>query len=73
MNTFNEIENELIDDCYLFINELAVDAGKVVKDGFIKSKNVDFKTANYDLVTEYDRQCEELLIQGIRNRYPNHK
>ncbi|XP_037041708.1 inositol monophosphatase 2-like isoform X1 [Bradysia coprophila] len=71
--TFNEIENELIDDCYNFINVLAIDAGTLVKKGFTKAKNVSYKTSNADLVTEYDRRCEQLLIQGIQNRYPDHK
>lgn len=73
MTTFNELENELVDGCYIFINELAIEAGKVVKEGFSKTKNVDYKTSNFDLVTEYDRRCEELLIQGIKSKYPNHK
>lgn len=73
MTTFNELENKLVDDCYVFINELAIEAGKVVKEGFSKTKNVDYKTSDYDLVTEYDRRCEELLIQGIRDKYPTHK
>lgn len=73
MSVFNDIENKLIDDCYTFIKELAVDAGKVVNEGFSKVKSVECKTGNYDLITEYDRRCEELLIQGILNKYPNHK
>lgn len=74
MSTFSETENKLIDDCYALINELAIEAGKLVKDGFTKvTKTVDFKTSNFDLVTEYDRRCEALLIQGITNQYPDHK
>lgn len=73
MATLNEVENTLVDDCYTFINELAIDAGKVVKEGFSKTTNVDYKTSSFDLVTEYDRRCEEVLIQGIQNKYPNHK
>lgn len=71
--TFNEIENELIDECYSLINVLARDAGRLVKEGFTKAKNVTCKTSNADLVTEYDRRCEELLIQGIQTKYPGHK
>lgn len=73
MTTFSDVENKLIDECYTLINELVIDAGKLVKDGFSKTKSVDYKTSNYDLVTEYDRRCEELLIQGIKNKYPNHR
>lgn len=74
MTTLTETENELIDDCYIFINELAIDAGRLVKEGFTKvTKSVDFKTSSFDLVTEYDRRCEELLIQGISKKYPSHK
>ncbi len=73
MATFNELENTLIDDCYIFINELAIEAGNLVREGFSKTKNVDYKTSSHDLVTEYDRRCEELLIQGIQKKYPEHK
>lgn len=73
MTTFNEFEEKLIDESYALINELAIDAGKVVNEGFLKTKNIDYKANNFDLVTEYDRRCEELLIQGIRNKYPDHK
>lgn len=74
MTTLTEEENKLIDDCYILINELAIDAGKLVKEGFTKAaKSFNFKTSNFDLVTEYDRRCEELLIQGITNKYPPHK
>lgn len=74
MASLTETENQLVDDCYIFINELAIDAGKLVKEGFTRvTKSVEFKTSSFDLVTEYDRRCEELLIQGIRNKYPTHK
>lgn len=73
MTTFSDTENKLIDDCFSFINELAVDAGKVVKEGFLQTKFVDYKTSKFDLVTEYDRRCEELLIERIKSEYPEHK
>lgn len=73
MTTFTDAENVLIDEYYSFIGGLTVKAGKVVTEGFYKSKNVEYKTANFDVVTEYDRRCEDLLIQEISRRYPHHK
>lgn len=73
MTTFNELEEKLIDESYALVNGLAIDAGVVAKEGFLKTKSIEYKSSNFDLVTEYDRRCEELLIQGIRNKYPDHK
>lgn len=71
---FTDEENRLIDDCYTLILNLAKEAGKIVVAGFAEiNKNVDTKTGSWDLVTEYDRNVETLLINGILATYPEHK
>lgn len=36
-------------------------------------KNVEEKSCDVDLVTETDKQIEELFINGILSRFPNHR
>lgn len=31
------------------------------------------KSEIYDLVTEYDRKVEDILIEKIKHKYPDHK
>lgn len=74
MSSFSVEENALIDNCYRLILDLVRDAGKIVVTGFSEvSKRVDVKTASWDLVTEYDKNVEKMLINGILAQYPNHK
>lgn len=74
MTDFSIEENKLIDNCYQLILDLLIPAGRLVVEGFNEaSKSVNFKTATYDIVTEYDKNVETLLIDGIRNEYPEHK
>lgn len=71
---FTPAENALIDECYTVILDLIKNADKIVVTGFSEvSKKIDTKTASWDLVTKYDRQVEELLIDGILAKYPDHK
>lgn len=39
-------------------------------DGF---KNVDEKLGNWDLVTEYDRKIEDVIIGKLKSAFPGHK
>lgn len=72
--TFTDEENLLIDNCYTLILNLAKEAGKIVIAGFAElNKHVDTKTGTWDLVTEYDRNVENLLVNGILASYPEHK
>jgi len=34
---------------------------------------IESKTADWDLVTEYDKKVEEILINGLKERFPTHK
>ena len=51
--------------------ELAREAGAILRAGYNQKHQIDYKGA-IDLVTEVDRQAEEILIQSILNRFPQH-
>ncbi len=51
------------------IESLARRAGVLLKDGFGKEHQVDFKHAK-DLVTEMDRKAEDLILGEIRDQIP---
>lgn len=72
--TFNDEENHLIDDCLVLILKLIQEAGKIVVAGYAEvNKKIGTKSGTWDLVTEYDRNVEKLLIDGILVNYPQHK
>lgn len=62
-----------IGKCLEFAKRLVFEAGKLMKHGFEGEKIVETKTCRTDVVTNYDRQVEELLINGLAKEYPNHK
>lgn len=54
------------------IEELARGAGKILRDGYGKQHQIDFK-GEIDLVTEIDRQSEDYLLGEIAKHYPEHR
>ena len=50
----------------------ASNAGKILKDNFGKSLEIDFK-GDINLVTHIDRLCEETIVNIVRDRYPDHQ
>ncbi len=51
---------------------LAWQAGRILRDGYEKEHQVDYKGV-IDLVTEVDRQSEAYLLGEIRRRFPGHR
>ena len=51
--------------------ELAREAGALLREGYGRIHAPERK-GRIDLVTEYDRRSERLLIEGIRRRFPDH-
>lgn len=52
---------------------LAREAGTLLLDSFQRDHQVEYKSeGNRDPVTEADKQAEELLTAGIRDRFPGH-
>lgn len=50
---------------------LAMNAGKIVHEGFHALHDIRFKS-EVDVVTEMDQQSEDYLLGQIRTRYPDH-
>jgi len=47
-------------------------AGEVLREGFGREHEFSLKSSRVDLVTEYDRRAEEVIIEVIRERFPDH-
>lgn len=62
-----------LDDCYEFVHKLVVECGKVLKEGFKNTGVVTTKGAAHELVTFWDGEIEKILINGIKEKYPEHK
>lgn len=52
---------------------LAIAAGQVLLLGAGVTHNAEYKLASTDLVTTYDRSAEDLIVSGLRARYPHHR
>jgi myo-inositol-1(or 4)-monophosphatase len=55
-----------------FVKNLALGAGKILKDGFGKKLRITSKLASWDLQTQYDLISEKYITEKIRKKYPNH-
>jgi len=53
------------------LEDLARQAGEILRGGYAKKHQVDHKGI-IDLVTEIDHQSEDLILEGIRSRFPGH-
>ena len=51
---------------------LAEKAGEVIRNRFGGSFEKGYKSSPADLVTEVDRQCEEIITGGLMQAYPDH-
>jgi myo-inositol-1(or 4)-monophosphatase len=54
------------------LEQLAREAGAILRAGFGREKHITYK-GEIDLVTDVDRQAEDLLIRSIRERYGDHR
>jgi len=52
--------------------ESALLAGNLLKEGFGTIFNITNKTGKNNLVTEYDIKAEEIIINNIKSKFPNH-
>jgi myo-inositol-1(or 4)-monophosphatase len=64
----NGLDPEALRDAAI---ELGREAGAILMEGYGRSHRPERK-GRIDLVTEYDRRSEELLLRRIRERYPGH-
>jgi len=54
------------------IKEIALLAGETLREGFTKNFEIEFKTNESNLVTEYDKRSEKLIIEFIQKEFPTH-
>ncbi len=52
-----------------FTVEVALGAGRILRDGYDQQKTISLK-GRRDLLTEFDLRSEEFIIQRIQERYP---
>ena len=64
---------EELDECFGFVENLVTKCGEILLEGFKDCGEVENKGSHYDLVTIYDRKIESTLIDGIKEKYPDHK
>ncbi|XP_051166972.1 uncharacterized protein LOC127285162 [Leptopilina boulardi] len=64
---------ENLDECSKILEKLVLNAGEVIIEAIDKEKNAESKGIDWDLVTEYDRQVEETLVQQLLTQFPHHK
>ncbi|XP_017760468.1 PREDICTED: inositol-phosphate phosphatase-like [Eufriesea mexicana] len=58
---------------YDFAMKLTRDAAQILKTAINGTKKIDEKLGNWDLVTQYDRKIEEMIIGQLKTKFPNHK
>ncbi|OAD55063.1 Inositol monophosphatase 3 [Eufriesea mexicana] len=46
---------------------------KVIRDAIQGCKNIETKAGDWDLVTEFDKKVEEILIHNLAKEFPTHK
>ena len=64
--------SKIIKEWASFAKETALLAGDVLKKGFGSSFIIGSKPGKKNLVTQYDRASENLIITEIKSRYPTH-
>ncbi|KAI6178741.1 Inositol-1-monophosphatase [Aphelenchoides besseyi] len=62
------------DEFFRYALELTKRAGRLVKDAFAQPvSNVETKASPTDLVTDTDKAVEDLLIQNLQKKFPDHQ
>lgn len=54
------------------IIEISKEAGEIIRDGFGKNIQIEFKTNEANLVTETDKKSEKAIIDFINKEFPGH-
>lgn len=62
-----------LDECFDYVKQLVLKCGDVLKEGFANPGAVTTKTAFFDVVTFWDGEIENILMKGIKEKYPHHK
>lgn len=72
IDTKEMVSDELLKQYFDVAHMLAIEAGKMILDGFnTRGNQVYFKDAT-DLVTQTDRACEQLILSTLKQAFPDH-
>ncbi len=52
--------------------EIALEAAELLRQGQLKGFSLDTKSTSIDLVTEYDELAEKLIVERLRQSFPEH-
>ncbi|KAG7198887.1 hypothetical protein KM043_015710 [Ampulex compressa] len=58
---------------YDFAMELTREAAQILKESINGSKSIDEKLGDWDLVTQYDRKIENVIIGKLSRAFPDHR
>ncbi|MDN3504214.1 MAG: inositol monophosphatase family protein [Rhabdochlamydiaceae bacterium] len=64
--------NHSLSELSQFSIELALEAGRILKEGYGSSFSIKTKSGRHDLVTDYDYKAEEYILSAIKKKYPKH-
>lgn len=68
------MENIKVQEIYDYAIKLTKEAGVIMWEGFYGEKDTVMKSDRiWDLVTKQDKQIEQLLMDRISSKYPDHK
>lgn len=54
------------------VKAIAREAGDLLRQGQLEAFQLDRKSSSIDLVTEYDRRAEALIVEKLRHHFPDH-
>ncbi|MFA6572035.1 MAG: inositol monophosphatase family protein, partial [Bacteroidota bacterium] len=63
---------EKIEELMNYAVEAALSSGKLLREGFGTSFEISNKEGKNNLVTEYDKRSEEIIIAHINKKFPHH-
>ncbi|XP_043495586.1 inositol monophosphatase 2-like [Polistes fuscatus] len=64
---------QIEDEYYEIALNLVKESAKILKDAINGSKNINEKQGDWDLVTEYDKKIEDIIINKLKSVYPSHR
>ncbi|XP_043475394.1 inositol monophosphatase 1-like [Leptopilina heterotoma] len=64
---------EELNNCYDFVMKLIIESAKVIREAIQGGKCIETKAGDWDLVTQFDRKVEDILITGLAEEFPHHK
>ncbi|KAI4482855.1 hypothetical protein M0804_008708 [Polistes exclamans] len=64
---------QIEDEYYEIALNLVKESAKILKDAINGSKNIHEKQGDWDLVTEYDKKIEDIIINKLKSIYPSHR